>query len=204
MRIMGERLKWLRAAANEILEGARKAIDSLDLDQVEKMINKILEARDRKIFIIGMGRSGFVARAFTLRLMNLGFNVYFIGETVTPAVDKGDLLIAISGSGITKMVLTASETAKQIGAYIIAVTSRPDSPLGQLADHVVVVKGRTKIAVQENYLARQLSGEREPLTPLGTMFENNCMIFLDSLIVELMYRLQATEMELWKRHATIE
>ncbi|HDI42522.1 6-phospho-3-hexuloisomerase [Candidatus Bathyarchaeota archaeon] len=201
---MGERLKWLRAAANEILEGARKAIDSLDLDQVEKMINKILEARDRKIFIIGMGRSGFVARAFTLRLMNLGFNVYFIGETVTPAVDKGDLLIAISGSGITKMVLTASETAKQIGAYIIAVTSRPDSPLGQLADHVVVVKGRTKIAVQENYLARQLSGEREPLTPLGTMFENNCMIFLDSLIVELMYRLQATEMELWKRHATIE
>lgn len=201
---MGERLKWLRAAANEILEGARKAIDSLDLDQVEKMINKILEARDRKIFIIGMGRSGFVARAFTLRLMNLGFNVYFIGETVTPAVNKGDLLIAISGSGITKMVLTASETAKQIGAYIIAVTSRPDSPLGQLADHIVVVKGRTKIAVQENYLARQLSGEREPLTPLGTMFENNCMIFLDSLIVELMYRLQATEMELWKRHATIE
>jgi 6-phospho-3-hexuloisomerase len=104
------------------------------------------------------------------------------------------------------MVLTASSAAKEIGARVVAVTSYPESPLGKIADHVVVVKGRTKMGWprEEDYLARQILGEREPLSPLGSVFENNCMIFLDSLIVELMYRLKKTEEELRKRHATIE
>ncbi len=71
-------MKWLKAAADEILDGARKAIDELDLEQVEKMIQMILNAQSKKIFVVGMGRSGFVGRAFALRLMNLGFNVYFL------------------------------------------------------------------------------------------------------------------------------
>ena len=91
-------MKWLRAAAHEIIEGAKRALSELDYEQVEKMIQMILEARNKKIFVVGMGRSGFVGRAFALRLMNLGFNVYFIGETITPAAEKGDLLIAISVS----------------------------------------------------------------------------------------------------------
>ena len=69
-------MKWLRAAAQEIIEGAKRAISELDIQQVEKMIDMILDAKDKKIFVVGMGRSGFVARAFALRLMNLGFNVY--------------------------------------------------------------------------------------------------------------------------------
>jgi len=199
-------LKLLKAAAKEILEGARKAIKDLNLEQVEKMIQMILDAKDKKIFVIGMGRSGFVGRAFALRLMNLGFNVYFIGETITPAASKGDLLIAVSGTGSTRMILTASLAAKEIGARVLAVTSYPESPLGRIADHVVVVSGRTKKGWprQEDYLVRQLLGEREPLSPLGSIFENNCMIFFDSLIVELMGRMGKTENELRKLHATIE
>jgi len=199
-------LQWLKAAAKEILDGAMKAIDELDMNSVEKMIRMILDAKDTKIFVVGMGRSGFVGRAFALRLMNLGFNVYFLGETITPAAEKDDLVIAISGTGETKMVLTASSAAKEIGARVVAVTSYPESPLGKIADHVVVVKGRTKLGWprEEDYLARQILGEREPLSPLGSVFENNCMIFLDCLIVELMYRLNKTEEELRRRHATIE
>lgn len=199
-------MEWLKAAAQEILEGAKKAIEELNPEQVEKMIQMILEAKDRKIFVVGMGRSGFVGRAFTLRLMNLGFNVYFIGETVTPAAEKGDLLIAISGTGTTKMVLTAGMAAKDIGAKVIAITSFPNSPLGKIADLVVMIGGRTKMGwpKEEEYLARQLLGEREPLTPLGSIFENNSMVFLDSLIVEMMHRLGKTEEELKTRHATIE
>jgi len=197
-------LKWLKAAAEEIVAGAQNAMKKLDMNQVEKMIELILDDKNKKIFVVGIGRSGFVARAFALRLMNLGFNVYFLGETITPAATKEDLLIAISGSGTTKLVLTASSAAKEIGSKVVAVTSHPKSPLGKVADHVVVVGGRTKMAREEDYLARQLLGEREPLSPLGTMFENNCMIFLDSLVVELMHRLGKTEEEIRKLHATIE
>jgi 6-phospho-3-hexuloisomerase len=199
-------MKWLKAAADEILDGARKAIDELDLEQVEKMIQMILDAQNKKIFIVGMGRSGFVGRAFALRLMNLGFNVYFLGETITPAAEKDDLVIAISGTGMTKLVLSATTVAKEVGTRIVAITSYKDSPLGQMADLLVLIKGRTRMGWprEEDYLARQIMGEREPLSPLGSIFENNCMVFLDGLIVELMYRMKKNENDLKMRHATIE
>jgi len=201
-----EKLKWLKAAADEIIAGIKTSIEELNMKEVERLIELLLEAKDRRIFIVGIGRSGFVARAFALRLMNLGFDVYFLGETITPAAEKGDLLIAISGTGATKMVLTASTAAREIGAKVIAITSFPESQLGQTADHIVTIKGRTKTGWprEEDYLARQIIGEREPLTPLGSVFENNCMVFLDSLVVELMHRLGRTEEDLKRRHATIE
>jgi 6-phospho-3-hexuloisomerase len=199
-------LKWLKVASKEILIGAQKAIDELDMDLVEKLIQMILGSREKKIFVVGVGRSGFVGRAFALRLMNLGFNVYFLGETITPAAGKEDMVIAISGSGTTKLALTASSTAREIGTKVAAITSYPQSPLGDLADIVVSIGGRTKLGwpKEEDYLARQLLGERETLSPLGSIFENNCMVFLDSLVVELMHRLGKTEDEMRKLHATIE
>jgi len=199
-------LKLLKAAAEEIIANIKRSIEELNMKEVERLIELLLKAKDKKIFIVGMGRSGFVARAFALRLMNLGFDVYFLGETITPAAEKEDILIAISGTGATKMVLTASAAAKEIGATVIAITSFPESQLGQTADHVITIRGRTKSGwpKEEDYLARQIIGEREPLTPLGSVFENNCMVFLDSLVVELMHRLGRTEEDLKRRHATIE
>lgn len=199
-------MERLKAAANEIVSGIKRSIEELDIKEVEQFIKLLLRAKDKKIFVVGMGRSGFVGRAFALRLMHLGFNVYFLGETITPAAEEEDLLIAISGTGATKMVLTASNAAKEIGTTVVAVTSFPESPLGQTADQVVNVKGRTKMGWprEEDYLARQLVGEREPLTPLGSIFENNCMVFLDGLIVELMHRLGRTGEDLKRRHASIE
>ncbi|MEM3642064.1 MAG: 6-phospho-3-hexuloisomerase [Candidatus Bathyarchaeia archaeon] len=195
-----------KAAAEEIISGIKRSIEELNMKEVERLIQLLLESKDKKIFIVGMGRSGFVARAFALRLMNLGFNVYFLGETITPAAEKGDILIAISGTGATKIVLTASTAAKEIGATVVAITSFPESPLGRMADHIVTIRGRTKTGWprEEDYLARQIIGEREPLSPLGSIFENNCLVFLDSLVVELMHRLGRTEEDLKRRHATIE
>lgn len=199
-------MKWLKAAAEEIVSCIERSIEDLDMESVEEFIKLLLKAKEKKIFIVGMGRSGFVGRAFALRLMNLGFNVYFLGETITPAAEKGDMLIAISGTGSTKMVLTASSAARDINATVVAITSFPKSPLGQMADQIVQIKGRTKEGSprEDDYLARQIIGEREPLTPLGSVFENNCMVFLDSLVVELMQRLGQHEADLKRRHATIE
>lgn len=199
-------MKWLKAAAEEILSGAKKAIEEMDESQVETMIQLLLGAKDKKIFVVGMGRSGFVGRAFALRLMNLSFDVYFLGETITPAAGEDDLVIAISGTGMTKLVVSAAAAAKEIGAKVVAITSYKESQLGQMADQLVLVKGRTKMGWprEEDYLARQILGEREPISPLGSIFENNCMVFLDSLIVELMYRMKKNENDLRSRHATIE
>jgi len=197
------RLRALKEAAQEILRGAEKAIEELDPEQVEAFIKLLVEAKKKgyKIFVAGMGRSGFVGRAFALRLMNMGFNVYVVGETITPPAREGDILVAVSGSGETLGTITAARAAKEAGARVVAITSHPESELGRMADLVVVVKGRTKIARRKDYIARQMRGEKEPLTPLGTLFENACMVFLDSLIAELMHRLGLTEEDIRKGHS---
>jgi 6-phospho-3-hexuloisomerase len=175
-------------------------------EDVEKGISMLLDSLNdnRKILVVGAGRSGLAARAFAMRLMHLGFNVYVFGEIITPAVGENDLIVSISGSGSTKLVVTASTAAKDVKARILAITSHPDSPLAKLADHVIIVPGRTKMAAEEDYTVRQILGEHEPLAPLGTLFEITLNVFLDSLIAELMQRLGKTEQDLKKRHATIE
>ncbi len=184
-----------------------RSIDLIKPEQVERMINTLVETYKTgrsKVLVMGAGRSGLVGKAFAMRLLHLGYNVYVLGETIVPSIGKGDLVIAISGSGRTKLIVTAAEAAKYVGATIIAITSFANSPLGKIADIVVEVPGRTKIAKEEDYFARQILGIHEPLAPLGTLFEDMVMVFLDSVVVELMHRLGKTEEDLRAQHANIE
>ena len=199
------RLRFFWAAVEEILEYAKESLRKLSEEEVEAFIGKLLDARDdKKLLIAGAGRTGLVGRAFAMRLMHLGFNAYVVGETITPALDGRDILIAVSGSGMTGIVVEAAKAAKKVGAYVIALTSYRDSPLANIADLVVRIPGRTKISEKTDYFSRQILGLHEPLLPLGTQFETNCMIFLDAVIVELMKRLGVSREELLKRHANIE
>ncbi len=193
-----------KEACKEILHGVQNILSSVSTEHVEKMVELMLGAKDRRILIIGVGRSGLIGKSFAMRLMHLGFNVYVMGETITPAIGEGDLIIVISGSGATKLAVISAEIAKEVEARIIAITSFPDSELGKIADHIVQIKGRTKLAKETDYFLRQISGIHEPLAPLGTMFEISALVFLDSVIAEIIHRLGKTEKELMKRHANIE
>lgn len=196
----------MRDCLNLITSFIGKLGSVIDEAQVEKFMDILIYAQAAKhsIFVIGAGRSGLVARAFAMRLMHLGFQVYIIGETITPAAGKGDVLLAISGSGRTGIVIEVAEAAKKVGCIIVAITSHPDSPLGELADHVVYVPGRTKISETTDYFSRQVLGLHEPLAPLGTLFEIAATVFFESVVGELMKRLGKTEEDLRSRHATLE
>ncbi|MEN3063455.1 MAG: 6-phospho-3-hexuloisomerase [Candidatus Methanosuratincola petrocarbonis] len=193
---------FMREMANYVLY-ASKVIDD---DEVENAISLLIDTKrdGKKIMVIGAGRSGLAGKAFAMRLMHLGFNVYVFGETITPALGQGDLIISISGSGTTRMVVTSATAGKEIGAKILAITSHRDSSLAKLSDQCIIIPGRTKMAAEDDYVIRQILGSHEPLAPLGTLFEVTLNIFLDSLVAELMQRLGATETDLKKRHATIE
>jgi len=176
-------------------------LQTIDKTSIEKFLEYIASAK--RIFIGGAGRSGLVAKAFGMRLMHLGFTVYIIGEVITPAINKDDLLIIVSGSGQTLSTLVAAKVAKEKGVKVASITSNPDSELGKLSDVVVQIKGRRLEDAKRDYEARQLSGEHEPLTPLGTLFELSTMVFLDSIIDELMLRYKKSEEELKKLHADL-
>ncbi|MCS7110720.1 MAG: 6-phospho-3-hexuloisomerase [Ignisphaera sp.] len=182
---------------------------SLSIFKTSQIVSliKILEdayANDRKILVMGAGRSGLVGRAFAMRLKHLGFDVYVLGDTIVSPIRRGDVVVAISGSGRTALIVTAAEAAKTAGAVIVAITTYIDSPLAKIADIVVEVPGRAKVSRIEDYFARQVLGVHEPLAPLGTLFEDCTMIFLDSIIAELMHKLGKTEEDLRQGHANIE
>ena len=191
-----------RRAFDEVLKHLQNSSEKLKHKQVDNFINAILGAK--RVFVMGAGRSGLVVKAFAMRLMHLDIDVHVVGETITPALRTYDLLVAVSGSGETSYVVSAARIAKKTGAKIAVVTSYPRSTLAKLADHVITLPGRTKIASIRNYVNRQIAGEYESLAPLGTLFEVTALVFLDSVIASLKIKLGRREEELRKRHATVE
>ncbi|MFP3064329.1 MAG: 6-phospho-3-hexuloisomerase [Sulfolobus sp.] len=192
----------------DIAEFIIRATQMIKVDQVEKMIEALVDLyynnKNGKILVMGAGRSGLVGRAFAMRLLHLGYNAYVLGDTIVPAIGEKDIAIAISGSGRTRLILTAAEAAKEAKAKLVAITSYPDSPLAKIADIVLEVPGRTKYSTNEDYFARQILGITEPLAPLGTLFEDTTQIFLDGIVAELMRRLNKKEEDLRMIHANIE
>ncbi|MCD7782133.1 MAG: 6-phospho-3-hexuloisomerase [Methanosphaera sp.] len=189
-------------ALTDILENVSKTTRSVDGETIRAMAN-MLESVE-SIFIMGVGRSGLVAKAFAMRLMHLGLNVYVVGETITPAITDKDCLVSISGSGETSYIISTTGIAKDIGAKLISITSYTDSTLAKRSDVVVELQGRTKIDSEKNYVRRQISGMHQSLSPMGTIFEISALVFLDSLIAELMNDLGQTEKDLKARHTVLE
>jgi len=196
-------MSFVKEVSNWILSGVNGVIQGIQNEDIKTMVDIIIETKDAKVLLLGTGRSGFVGRAFALRLMHLGFNVYVMGETITPALSPEDLVVVISGSGTTTTVVAQAQVAKELGTKVIAITSHKDSPLGKISDHVVNVKGRTKIDQDFDYDQRQIKGEYDN-APLGTMFELSVMVFLDCIIADLMQKLGVHEIDLRRRHANTQ
>ena len=124
----------------EVLQDIMQEIE----DVIDKVKDEELQAvmaeldKSRRVFVAGEGRSGFSARGFAMRLMHIGYTVYFVGETITPAMQAGDVFIGVSGSGKSASVVNDAKKAKDAGLTVIAVTSKPESPLAEAAKTVLV------------------------------------------------------------------
>ena len=196
-------MEFMISAIEAILDNIRDAEEYLNEEDIANFIEIITTADN--IFVTGAGRSGLAAKAFAMRLMHLGLSFYVVGETISPAINAGDCILAISGSGETNTIVTAAKISKKRGAKVLALTSYPESSLGQIADGIIHVKGRTKVEVDdENYLKRQIKGNYTSLTPLGTAFELTSLVFLDGLVSELMEAMGKTEEDLKNRHTVLE
>lgn len=196
-------MELMKSSVSAIIGNIIKAEEFLVEEEIENFEKIIIESNN--VFVIGAGRSGLAAKAFAMRLMHLGISAYVVGETITPAIFEGDAIIAISGSGETSNIVSACKIAKERGAKVLAVSSHPESSLGQISDAVILVKGRTKQeSDDEDYLKRQMDGNYTLLTPLGTAFELTTLVFLDGIVAELMDKLDKTEADLKYRHTVLE
>lgn len=162
------------------------AIEELDPALVTRTVAAI--SRAPQVFVYGAGRSGIIARAFAMRLVQVGVTAYVIGESVTPIVRKGDLAVIFSNAGESQSSLQTANIVRREGAELIVVTSREGSKLSHAASFLLVLRFRE-------------SAERPGLAPLGTLFESGSLRLGDGLIAELMRVRNETEESLRRRHA---
>lgn len=164
----------------------------LDFSQLEGLISEIKSAK--RIFLIGMGRSGFMMKASAMRLMHLGYQVYVVGETTSPAIEKGDLLIAGSGSGTTRTIVNAAKTAQSVGARIACFTTQTSSPLGELSNQMIRIAAAQKQEQQEEVSIQYA----------GSLFEQALLLTFDALIQVMWKSMGSSADDLWKRHSNLE
>lgn len=170
---------------DNILRELSCILHEVDAENAEKLAGGILSSN--RIFLAGMGRSGLVARSFAMRLMQIGLQVYVVGDVTTPAISKEDLLIAISGSGETSITHHIASAAKSFGARVFLLTSQPISRMAEISDLIVV-----------------LPDASQPVLPLKSAFESAAHIFLDAIVVLMIEKTGMTEQEMMKRHSNLE
>jgi 6-phospho-3-hexuloisomerase len=179
----------LRDSLDYIIAASRATL-KVDDATLQAFLNVLQPAR--RVFLYGRGRSGFVARAFAVRLMHLGYQTYVVGETITAPVARNDVVILVSGSGTTYPVVMTAELGRRQGATVVSITAQPDSEIARLA-HVVIP-----------LVPPHGNGERAKLAPLGTLFETSAWLFFDAVVALLMQRLGESESTMRTRHATLE
>lgn len=173
---------------DEITATAAK-IDAQQLAEVAAHISK-----GGQIFVAGAGRSGLALRMAAMRLMHLGLNVHVAGDTTTPAIAEGDLLLVASGSGTTSGVVKSAETASKVGARIAAFTTNAESPLGKLADAIVIIPAAQKTD-HGSTVSKQYA---------GSLFEQVLFLATEAVFQSLWGNIDVPAEELWLRHANLE
>jgi 6-phospho-3-hexuloisomerase len=175
-----------------ILEENLKLADQIDPIQIDVLVTEIKSAK--RIFVMAAGRSGLALKMAAMRFMHLGYTVYVVGETVTPAILEGDLLLVASGSGTTSTVLSAVEKATKQKAGVVAITADANSTLAELADNIVLINAATKtdfgVSVSDPYA--------------GSLFEQFTLFILESVFMTLWQESGLTKEDLWPKHANLE
>ena len=185
----------MKTIMDTILSEMKAVLININLDEISPFAQALKEAK--RIYVYGEGRSGFMAKAFAMRMMHAGFTVYVVGETITPSIEQGDLLVAISGSGETDSIYQFASKAKKIGAEVILVTTDKESKIAKISDSVLVIPAATKY---------RKPGEPSTIQPLGNQFDQAVHLVLDGIIISLLQEGNEQDLneEMRKRHTNLE
>ena len=136
---------WLDKARN-VLEIEQQSIaavaDALNDDFIRAA--ECILALEGRLVVIGMGKSGIVAKKIAATFASTGTPAFFVHAAEAHHGDLGmitrhDAVLALSHSGETDEVVSLLPTIKRMGSPLIAVTGNPESTLGHHADMILHV-----------------------------------------------------------------
>jgi 6-phospho-3-hexuloisomerase len=176
----------MRETVRTLAEAASSAAARIDSDEARGLLDAVASAR--RVFLVGAGRTGLVARSFAIRLRQLGREAFVAGEAATPAPAPADLVVVCSASSRTPTTVAVAQRALAAGVPVAVITSPEGARAWAAPSRLVVVP----------------VGGRARAAPLGTVFELALQLFLDAAIVELMARLGVDEASMRAGHSTLE
>ncbi len=184
-------LRELLAAALRDLGGVLARVGEAEV----RTLIDLLESSGR-VFCAGRGRSELQVRGFAMRLMHLGLRCYVVGDTTTPAIAAGDVLVVASGTAATSTLRPIVERARASGARVVLLTATPGGPLAEHAEALITIDAPASRA--------DPFAPGAPLLPMGSRFELSLAILFEAIVVLLMARRRVTVSEMFARHANLE
>lgn len=171
----------MRIVINEIEEVLSRINEEKEFKKLQELILK-----SRKIFVYGIGRSGLIGKCFCMRLFHLGFNSFFVGETITPKFTKDDLIIFISATGEKSTLLEIGKICKKENGRILTITGNKESKLAKISDYIVFIPLKK---------SKQFG---------NSLFEQVSFLFLETFIQFFIEKNRIDFNEMEKRHTNLE
>lgn len=148
----------------------------------------------KRVFLFGAGRSGLALKSFAMRLSQMGKVAFVVGETTTPSIGQGDLLIVASSSVTTPQTRNFAEKALAAGSDVWLLTTDTVSPISEIASHVTHLPGKNKFA----------DGTAATKQSMGSLFEQAVWLFGDAFVLSYMASEGITEQFMKEQHANLE
>ena len=176
-----------------VLDEITKVMNCLNLQDIEHFIQDIVGAN--RVFLAGSGRVLLQLKCFAKRLSQTEIDAYVIGETTTPPVAPGDILIVSSCSGKTIIPLAVATQARMLGARLWGITTCTKSPVADCCDRLLNISCT-------GY--RQNNAEIESSQPMNNLFEQILHLLFDIINWEAQKIKGLSDEKLRRNHANIE
>jgi len=142
----------LREIALQVLKLEAEAVANVAAHlgpEFESAAEMLLHCEGR-VVVTGIGKAGHIGRKLAATLASTGTHALFVSAAEAAHGDlgmmkRGDVVIALSHSGASDEIVHILPIIHDIGAQLIAITSKPDSPLAKSAA-VVLLTGVEKEA----------------------------------------------------------
>jgi 6-phospho-3-hexuloisomerase len=193
-------VKGFNEGVNESLTAATMTLNNIKknerpLHQFIHALESFSSLPEKFLFVFGSGLDSIIASISSIRLNHLGINVK--SNFDWRFRKKDDMLIGISGSGVSTSTMERIQSAESAQMKILGLTSFPKSSLAQNSDIFLKIEGRPE----------EISADLRQISDLAFFlpsFEYAAAITLDACIAQIAENKGITEEYMRKEHANIE
>ncbi len=139
------------------IEALRDTLEILEETTLNQAISLLVQARRIDLFGVG-GSSSIILDAYH-KFVRTGIPTFYHSDSHLQAIQasllqKGDVVLGVSHSGVNKDILENLKIAKEAGAHIITITRYGKTPISQLADVSLFTASRETIFRSEALSSR--------------------------------------------------